>query len=127
VKDWIHTAIFVVLRAGVGLSIAIVLVGLVITFVHHPGYFSSRPSLGSLTSPSAHFPNTLVDVASGVRNGHGQAIIMAGLLVLIATPVVRVALSDVVFVIARDRLYAAITTAVLVILLFSFAVGLVAG
>jgi uncharacterized membrane protein len=42
-----------------------------------------------------------------------------GLLVLIATPVVRVAASVVAFVLEDDRLYAGITFAVLVILLLS--------
>jgi uncharacterized membrane protein len=65
-------------------------------------------------------------VIHGVRQGEGQAIIMAGLLVLIATPVARVALSVIIFIIARDRLYTAITATVLLILLVSFAVGLVA-
>lgn len=125
-RDWIHTAIVIVLRAGVMLSIAIILVGMVVTFVHHPEYFSSRPALGVLTSAREHFPKTMLDVISGVRHGKGQAIVMAGLLVLIATPVVRVALSDVVFIVGRDRLYAAITSAVLAILLISFAIGLVA-
>jgi uncharacterized membrane protein len=126
VKDWIHTAIVIVLRVGVTLSIAIILVGMVVTFVHHPEYFSSRPALGVLTSAREHFPSTMLDVISGVRQGKGQAIVMAGLLVLIATPVVRVALSDVVFIVGRDRLYIAITSTVLVILLISFAIGLVA-
>jgi len=43
----------------------------------------------------------------------------AGLLVLIATPVVRVMASVVGFVLERDRLYAAITIVVLAILLVS--------
>ena len=55
--------------------------------------------------------------------GNGRAIITAGLLVLIATPVVRVAFSIYIFVRARDKTYAAITTVVLLILLFGFAVG----
>ncbi len=125
-KDWVHAAIVTVLRVGVVLSIAIMLVGMAVTFVRHPEYFSSSPALGTLTSPQTHFPNTLLDVVSGVRHGMGQAIVMAGLLVLIATPVARVALSVVVFVKVRDRLYAAITAAVLLILLVSFSVGLVA-
>jgi uncharacterized membrane protein len=125
-KDWVHAAIVTVLRVGVVLSIAIILIGIVTTFVHHPEYFSSRPELGALTSPQTHFPNTLGDVIHGVRQGEGQAIIMAGLLVLIATPVARVALSVIIFIIARDRLYTAITATVLLILLISFAVGLVA-
>jgi len=47
------------------------------------------------------------------------AFAQAGLLVLIATPVVRVMASVVAFVLERDRLYAAITIAVLAILLVS--------
>jgi uncharacterized membrane protein len=125
-KEWINTAIAAVLRVGVILSIAIMLAGITVTFVHHPEYFSSRPSLGALTSTSTHFPNTLIDVISGVRRGMGQDIVMAGLLVLIATPVARVALSLVVFVKVRDRLYTTITSVVLLILLISFAIGLVA-
>jgi uncharacterized membrane protein len=124
-KDWVHAAIVTVLRVGVVLSIVIILIGIVTTFVHHPEYFSSRPELGALTSPQTHFPNTFGDVIDGVRHGEGQAIIMAGLLVLIATPVARVALSVIIFIIARDRLYTAITATVLLILLISFAVGLV--
>ncbi len=44
------------LRVGVLLSITIIIIGTVVTFVHHPDYFSSRPALGRLTSPGAHFP-----------------------------------------------------------------------
>jgi len=120
-------AIVGVLRVGVVLSVVVILIGIAITFVHHPEYFSSRPALGALTEASAHFPNTFGEIAAGIRDGRGQAIIMAGLLILIATPVARVALSVAIFLIARDRWYALITSAVLAILLISFAVGLVAG
>jgi len=109
------TAITMLLRIGVLLSVGIIAVGMVIAFVHEPVSFS--------TSPGAHFPNTIVEVIAGVRQGSGQAVMMAGLLVLIATPVARVALSIVIFVIERDRLYAAITAAVFVILMIAFAVG----
>ena len=125
--DWGHAAIVTVLRVGVVSSIAIMLVGMTVTFVHHPEYFSTSPALGALTSPNERFPKTLLDVISGGWRGRGQAIVMAGLLVLIATPVARVALSVVVFVKVRDRLYAAITSAVLMILLVSFSVGLAGG
>lgn len=125
-KEWVHTAIVTTLRVGVVLSISIMLVGMAVTLVRHPEYFSSRPALGALISPGAHFPNTLLDVVSGIRHGRGQAVVMAGLLVLIATPVARVALSVVVFVKVRDRLYTAITSVVLLILLISFSIGLVA-
>lgn len=55
--------------------------------------------------------------------GSGRVIITAGLLVLIATPVARVVFSIFIFMREGDRLYVAITSAVLLILLFGFAVG----
>ena len=126
-KEWVDSAIAWLLRGGVLLSIAIVSAGTVLTFVHHPDYFSSRPALGALTEPGAHFPSTVGDVLAGVRHGSGQAIVMLGLLVLIATPVVRVAFSIAVFLVERDRLYVMITTAVLLILMFGFATGAAGG
>jgi len=125
-KDWVHVAITTLLRVGVVLSILFIVTGMVITFGTHPEYFSSRPALGSLTSPQAHFPNTLSSVIGGLREGSGQAIVMAGLLILIATPVARVALSVIIFIIERDRWYIALTATVFTILLVSFAIGLVA-
>ncbi|HSP17716.1 MAG TPA: DUF1634 domain-containing protein [Thermoanaerobaculia bacterium] len=122
-KPWIDVAIATLLRTGVVLSIAIIAGGMIVTFAHHPEYFSSRPALGQLTSPGAHFPNTLTEVVAGVARGRGQAIMMAGLLVLIATPVARVAMSVVIFIIERDRLFIVITAAVFAILMISFAVG----
>jgi uncharacterized membrane protein len=113
------TAITMLLRIGVLLSVGIIAVGMVIAFVHEPASFSM--SLGT------HFPNTIGEVIAGVRHGSGQAIMMAGLLVLIATPVARVALSIVIFVIERDQIYAAITAAVFVILMIAFAVGRAVG
>ena len=109
------------------LSVIIISSGLAITFATHPEYTSSRTMLGNLTAPGAHYPNTLVGVIEGVRRFDGESIVMAGLLLLIATPLSRVALSIVLFIIAKDRLYAAITAAVLLILLIGFAVGLDAG
>ncbi len=115
-KSWMDTAITILLRVGVVLSVTIIIAGTAITFVHHSDYFSSSPG-------ATHFPNTISEVVMGVRGGSGPAIMMAGLLVLIATPVARVALSIVIFVIERDRIYAAITTGVFIILMIAFAVG----
>ena len=58
-------------------------------------------------------------VWAGLRELRPIALAQAGLLVLVATPVVRVAASFVAFVLERDRLYAAITLGVLTILLVS--------
>jgi uncharacterized membrane protein len=126
-KDWTHTAIVMLLRTGVALSVILITTGITVTFVHHPEYFKAGPELGRLTSPDTHFPSSFGAVVDGVRRWRGQALIMAGLLVLIATPVARVALSVIIFVIVRDWTYTGLTATVLIILLLSFAVGVVAG
>ena len=120
---WVDRLIAYVLRGGVTISVIVVLAGLIITFVHHREYFRSRPALGALTNPGASYPSTIGSVVEGVREGHGQAIVTLGLLLLIATPVARVAVSIAVFVIERDRLYVVITAVVLALLLLSFVLG----
>ena len=57
-------------------------------------------------------------------SGKPYAIIGAGLLLLIATPVVRVALSVVFFLVQADWLYVGITLFVLAILLISLFTGI---
>ena len=120
---WVEPAVSHLLRGGVIASIAVVIAGLVLTFVHHPDYVSSRPALGQLTAAEQPFPHTVSGVVEGIREGHGQAVVMLGLLLLIATPVARVALSIGIFAVQGDRLYLAITTAVLLLLIASFVVG----
>ena len=110
------------LRTGVIASLAIVIFGTVFSFVHHPDYLSSATSLRTLKSPEA-VPHTLSQVIEGVRHGRGQAIVLVGLLLLIATPVVRVAVSILAFVYQHDRTFTLITTLVLALLLLSFVLG----
>jgi uncharacterized membrane protein len=52
-----------------------------------------------------------------------DAIIQLGLLLLIATPVARVAMSLVAFILQRDRVYVVVTTIVLALLIFSLVGG----
>ena len=120
---WVDLAISRLLRTGVLLSIAVIATGMIITFVHHPDYFRSRPALGELTNAEEHYPHSLSAVMQGTIEGRGQAIISLGVLLLIATPVARVALSVAVFAIEHDRLYVVITTAVLILLIVSFVLG----
>lgn len=54
---------------------------------------------------------------------HSPAIVQLGLLLLIATPVARVAFSLVAFLIQRDRVYVVVTSIVLAVLLFSLTGG----
>ncbi|HEV2583742.1 MAG TPA: TSUP family transporter [Ktedonobacteraceae bacterium] len=109
-----------ILLGGVLLSAAVILAGLALLFIQHVGL--SAQALQA-------FPQTLGQVWSGVVTLQPQAIITLGLLLLIATPVMRVAVSIVAFALEKDRRYIVITTIVLTILLVSiFVVGsLVAG
>jgi uncharacterized membrane protein len=114
------------LRSGVVLSLTLVSAGMLLTFVHHPDYFSSAQALQRLTAPE-HAPHGLADVLMGVESVQGQALVMVGLLVLIATPVVRVALSLLIFGRQRDRAFMMVTSVVLALLLVSFLLGRVEG
>jgi uncharacterized membrane protein len=120
---WVDAAISNLLRAGVVSSMAVVVTGLLFTFIHHPQYVRSTAALGRLTDAGATYPHRLRDVAAQIRQGHGQALVMLGLLMLIATPVARVAFSIVAFALERDRLYVTITAAVLALLIVSFTLG----
>lgn len=62
-------------------------------------------------------------ILEGALSLRGRAIIQLGLLILIATPVARVAFSVYGFARQRDRTYVAITLVVLALLLFSLAGG----
>lgn len=103
-----------VLRGGVLISAGLIAVGV--------AAFYAR---GLWRSPDAAstFPHTLASVWQGALRGEPLAIISLGLLVLLATPILRVVVSIGAFLLEGDRLYALITTLVLVILVVSFFLG----
>lgn len=112
------------LRIGVVTSLCVIVFGSALIFVHHPEYASSRESMAPLTEPgAARFPHTMHDVISGLKSLRGQAVIVLGLLLLIATPVMRVAVSIFAFVYEKDPAFVVITTIVLLLLLLSFVLG----
>jgi uncharacterized membrane protein len=103
------------LRTGVSLSAFVVLFGAVIYLVRHgrsPADY--RVFRGE--------PSDLKSLSGIVRDAygfHGRGIIQLGLLLLIATPVVRVAFSIWGFAAEEDRMYMIFTGIVLVVLLYS--------
>jgi uncharacterized membrane protein len=111
------------LRAGVVTSMILVFAGLALMFLHHRSYLHSADELKRLTDPGAAFPKSLAEVADGLHDRHGQSVVALGLLVLILTPILRVAVSIGLFALERDRAFVVITTAVLTILLASFFLG----
>jgi uncharacterized membrane protein len=76
---------------------------------------------GSLVGdPTGMDPTTdFGGLVAGLLAGRPVAIAQAGLVVLVATPVIRVAASMIAFVLEGDRLYSALTLVVLGILLTS--------
>ncbi len=112
------------LRLGVVLSLSLVTVGMSLTFFHHPDYFLSVQALQRLTAPERG-PHDLTSVLADAMNARGQAFVMVGLLVLMATPVLRVALSLLLFTRQRDRIFTGVTAGVLALLVLSFVLGAV--
>lgn len=108
-----QVAISRVLRIGVTLSAALIGVGFISSFL--VGWE------GSLTgaAPGAVAPTAFTQLRTGLLALRPIAITQLGLLILIATPVMRVAVSVIGFARERDALYVAITLAVLGILLAS--------
>jgi uncharacterized membrane protein len=103
------------LRYGVILSAAVVALGGVWYLIQYgttvPNY---RVFLGE---PKAL--RGIGTIVAGVAGFQCRGIIQFGLVLLIATPVARVAFSVAAFALQRDRTYVAITLMVLAVLLFS--------
>lgn len=112
----------IVLLVGVLVSAAVIVVG--VALLIPPGH-DKRLLLSQLFSehdvPIASLPRSYGMIVRGVLRGEPVAVIDLGVLLLILTPVLRVALSAVFFAIRRDRLYAAVSTVVLILLLVGFA------
>jgi uncharacterized membrane protein len=103
------------LRAGVLLAAATVLAGGVLYLAVHyadPARYHNFVAGGpNITSASG--------IARAAVHGDSVAIVQIGLLLLILTPIARVAVAVVGFLLERDRLYTAVSLIVLVILVFS--------
>jgi uncharacterized membrane protein len=115
-----------ILRTGVLVSFGLIVVGTILTFAHHPDYVSSMTALGD-RARSAGPTTDLRAIARGLLALRGFAIVDLGLLSLIATPVLRVAVSIFIFGAQRDRRFMLITILVLALLLLSFALGRAGG
>ncbi|MGA2229532.1 MAG: DUF1634 domain-containing protein [Tepidisphaeraceae bacterium] len=115
------------LRIGVSCSLLIVVAGTVLSFAHHPDYVSSPQELAKITGKGAVFPHDLPTIWAEILQGRGRAIIMAGLILLVATPVMRVAVSVFAFAKQRDPAFVVLTTVVFVLLCLSFFMGKAGG
>lgn len=109
------------LRIGLLVATALVLVGAAIYLRNHgseaPEYRIFRGEPPDLRG--------LPGIVGLVLDWRGRGFIQLGLLVLLATPVARVAFSIVAFMLQRDAMYVAITVVVLIVLLYSIVGGYV--
>jgi len=112
----LETVVSYVLRVGVLLSLTITCIGLVLLFVVDPSNAIVRPA-GPFV---IHDPAA---VLTDLLRERPKALIDAGLILLILTPVFRVAVTVVAFVWERDVVYTAITLFVLAVLVASFFLG----
>jgi uncharacterized membrane protein len=108
-RAWVST----VLVIGVSVSAALIAIGF--TGALAVGWNGSLLGAVAGTADSTDFSS----VGAGLAVLRPIALAQAGLLVLVATPVFRVFVSLVAFALEHDRLYAAITAAVLALLLVS--------
>jgi len=101
------------LQTGVLLASATVLAGGVRFLFEHRNQPANYRIFSSESANLLH-PSRLIHLLS---MGDASAIIQVGILLLIATPVARVAFAVIGFAIERDRLYTFVSLAVLVILI----------
>jgi len=103
------------LRVGVFSAAIVVLYGGCLYLIHS-GHQS--PAFGTFGGEPAQLTH-ISGILSQAMQGNSAAIIQAGLLLLIFTPIARVGLSLVLFALEKDRLYFLITLIVIGLLLYS--------
>jgi uncharacterized membrane protein len=107
--DPIERLVSRVLAIGIGASVVLMLAGLVLSLVSAEGFPDQVVSLGGLLP--------------GLREADPEAYLSLGLLVLVATPFVRVAGSMVAFALERDRRYVLVTAVVLAVMCLGVVLG----
>ena len=109
------------LRFGVVIASLIVLIGGLI-YLNRSGNLVV-PHYHSFIGTKARF-TTISKILKGVYAINAKGIIELGVIVLIATPIFRIAFSLVGFIIEKDKLYIGITLIVLAVMMFSIFGGL---
>jgi uncharacterized membrane protein len=104
-----------VLRAGVFVSMLVVFIGGVIYLYRHGQTIANYHEFKGIPD----FVHSPAGIINGILTFRGRAIIQAGIVLLIATPIVRVVFSAIGFIIEKDYLYTGITFIVLLIIVIS--------
>lgn len=104
-----------VLRTGVIVSMLIVITGGIIYLYRHGAGHMSYTHFKGVPG----FAHSFSGIWHGILEFRGRAIIQAGIVLLIATPVMRILVSGIGFIAERDYLYTGISVLVLLIILIS--------
>jgi uncharacterized membrane protein len=107
------------LRVGVILAAAVVLSGGGLYLAQHG---STVPDYRVFHGEPAYLRG-VSGIVKAARALDGRGLIQLGLLLLLATPIARVAFSVVAFTLQRDRTYVVVTLIVLAVLLYSLGSG----
>lgn len=115
----IEVIVSTVLQIGVSVSAIFIFLGIILFFKksrinNNYRYYISR---------SFHFPHSFIGLFSSIKGGHPVSYIVLGVLLLILTPVLRVATSIFLFLYKKDIPMSLVTLFVLIILFFSFYLG----
>ncbi len=103
------------LQLGVLAAAMVVLAGGILLLAHHG---NTVPALATFHGEPAAL-RSLAGIVRGALAGDSRALTQLGIVLLIATPVARVALTLGAFALRRDGLYVMVTGAVLALLLYS--------
>ncbi|HXX91952.1 MAG TPA: DUF1634 domain-containing protein [Acidimicrobiales bacterium] len=124
----LEAAVTVVLRIGLALSMAVLVVGTLVTLAAASTSAQAGRTVGALRHGAAHpgglaIPRSVGAVARGLAHGQGPAIVLLGVLLLVLTPISRVAVSAVVYAREHDTTFVVISVVVFALLVASFALG----
>ncbi|MDB5140219.1 MAG: hypothetical protein JWR12_2135 [Mucilaginibacter sp.] len=115
----IQTLIGLVLRIGIITSVSIVFIGGVFYLYRHGHTIEDYRVFKGIPNFVQH-PESLI---KGFFDLKGQAIIQTGIILLIATPILRVIFSAIGFVLEKDYMYVGISLLVLFIIFMSLLNG----
>lgn len=118
-KD-IQVLLGTLLRAGVIISMSIVLVGGVIFLIHNNGAITDY----KVFTPELSKFSSIAKIFAGVLTLQGDAIVQFGVLMLIFTPIARIVFAIFSFSLEKDYLYVLIGFIILAIIAISLSGGL---
>lgn len=107
------------LQLGVLVAALVVVVGAVLLLGRHGGAPASYAVFHAEPTPL----RSIAGIIHAAFSGDATGIVQFGLLLLILTPIVRVAFTLVAFVLQRDGTYIVVTAIVLALLLFGLVFG----